>query len=299
MTRMKTEQSTKGARRARMSVRLASHYGMCFGVRDALRKTHEAAAGGKVTVLGQLVHNPLVDAELERLGVESAELAQQAGSVDGEVVITAHGVSDRELERWQGAGHTVHDTTCPLVRKAHSALASLVAAGYLPVVIGRPGHVEVEGLIGDFPGAVVIESFRDMLKLPSMGRIGVVAQTTQPIERVREMVAQLRRCRPECEVKFVDTVCAPTKDRQYALQELCADCEVVVVVGGSNSNNTKELACTAERLGARAIRVERASDLQRRWFRGVKSVGVTAGTSTLDETVRQVFERLQRFSSGI
>jgi 4-hydroxy-3-methylbut-2-enyl diphosphate reductase len=286
------------ASKPRMSVELASHYGMCFGVRDALRKTHTAAGQGRVTVLGQLVHNPVVDDELDRLGVERGRLAQGTDEGDGSVVITAHGVSDKELGRWEGSGREVLNTTCPLVRKAHNALASLVAAGFRPVVIGRPGHVEVEGLIGDFPDALVVETFRDLLKLPSAARFGVVSQTTQPVDRVRELVEQLRRCRPESEVKFIDTVCQPTKDRQTALADLCTNCEMVVVVGGSNSNNTRELADKAESLGARSVRVERASELQPKWFRGVASVGVTAGTSTLDETVRSVFERLQRIASG-
>ena len=296
---MKTEDKSKrGKTNSKMRVRLASHYGMCFGVRDALRKTHDAAATRRVTVLGQLVHNPVVDEQLDRLGVTRGALGERTDEGEGAVVITAHGVSDRELGRWESSGREVFNTTCPLVRKAHTALASLVAQGYLPVVIGRPGHVEVEGLVGDFPGAAVVESFRDVLKLPSQARFGVVSQTTQPIERVRELVEQFRRCRPESEVKFVDTVCQPTKDRQEALRELCADCEMVVVVGGSNSNNTGELVAKAEQLGARAVRVERAGDLRWRWFRGVASVGVTAGTSTLDETVRAVFERVQRFAAG-
>lgn len=284
-------------RRPRMSVQLAGHYGMCFGVRDALRATHEAAGRGGVTVLGQLVHNPVVDEGLAQLGVRRGRLDGETGQGDGAVVITAHGASDAEVARWERSGRTVVNTTCPLVRKAHTALAALVAEGYRPVVIGRPGHVEVEGLIGDFPGAAVVETFRDLLKLPAAERFGVVSQTTQPVDRVAELVEQLRRCRPDSEVRFVDTVCAPTKDRQRALEELCRDCEVVVVVGGSNSNNTAELAAKAERLGARAVRVERARDLRRRWFRGVRSVGVTAGTSTLDETVQQVFERLKQFAA--
>ena len=286
-----------GGASKKMRVVLAAHYGMCFGVRDALRATHRLAGEEPVTVLGQLVHNPVVDEGLEKLGVGRGNLGDDTEG-EGAVVFTAHGVSDRDRPRGAGAGRKGLDTTCPLVSKAHNALAGLVAAGYRPLVIGRQGHVEVEGLVGDHPGAVVIESFRDLLKLPSQGKFGVVSQTTQPQERVFELVEQLRRCRPECEVKFINTVCQPTRDRQSALVELCRECEVVVVVGGANSNNTGELVGKVESLGVRAIRVQRAEELNWRWFRGVSSVGVTAGTSTLDETVKQVFARLQRFSSG-
>ncbi len=280
-----------------MKVTLARHYGMCFGVRDALRTTHELAESAEVTVLGQLVHNPVVDEQLDRIGVRKGTLeADTAPSRD--VVITAHGASDTDRERWHRAGHRVADTTCPLVRKAHTALAKLVAAGYHPVVIGKPGHVEVRGLTGDFPQASVVQSFRDVIRVGSHEKIGIVSQTTQPSDRVAQVVEYIRSCHPASEVRFVDTVCQPTKDRQRALRELCEENEVVIVVGGNNSNNTGELVRTAERLGARSFQVERPEDLQKDWFRGVESVGLTAGTSTLDESVQAVFRRLKQISAS-
>ena len=296
---MKTEIEPK-KKSLRMGVRLASHYGMCFGVRDALRKTFDLAGErpGGVTVLGQLVHNPVVDEDLRGLGVAKGALDGDPADTRETVVVTAHGASDRDLRGWRSTGRRVVDTTCPLVRKAHGALAALVDAGYQAVVIGRAGHVEVQGLVGDFPGAVVVESYRDLLQLPQAEKFGVVSQTTQPLARVRELVEQLERSRPAAEVRFIDTVCQPTKDRQQALIDLCAECDTVVVVGGANSNNTGELARRAEALGARVVRVERSGELQRRWFRRSREVGVTAGTSTLDETVRQVFEQLQRYAAG-
>jgi len=276
-----------------MKITLARHYGMCFGVRDALRATHERAGQGPVTVLGQLVHNPVVDAQLSRLGVRRGDLGDLASvPAAGEVLITAHGAADADRERWRAAGHVVTDTTCPLVRKAHTALARLVAAGFHPVVIGKAGHVEVRGLCGDFPEATVVEDHRDVPKLVGRPRIGIVSQTTQPSVRVGELVESIRRCHPSSEVRFVDTVCQPTKDRQSALGDLCAENEVVVVVGGANSNNTGELVRAATAMGARAYQVERARDLREEWFDGVERVGLTAGTSTLDESVREVFDRL-------
>ncbi len=289
----------KAGRRPRMTVRLANHYGMCFGVRDAIRKTLDAAVDEPVTVLGQLVHNPVVDAELDRAGVRRGDLgAEVTEDEDGVVAFTAHGVSDRQRQRWSEGGRQVVDTTCPLVHKAHAALRKLAAAGYRPVVIGQPGHVEVEGLIGDFDDALVVAGGADIANLPERGRLGIVSQTTQPVDFVRALVERIRAERPGAEVKFIDTVCAPTKDRQEALRQLCQDCDLVVVVGGANSNNTGALARAAEQLGVAAVRVERAEDLRPGWFRSVSRVGVTAGTSTLDETVRQVFERLQRIAAG-
>ncbi len=282
-----------------MKITLARHYGMCFGVRDALRATHERAGLGTVTVLGQLVHNPVVDEQLGHLGVRRGDLADLGSAPTGsEVLITAHGASDHDRERWKKAGHVVTDTTCPLVRKAHAALALLVTKGYHPVVIGKDGHVEVRGLCGDFPEATVVENFRDVVRIGNRSRIGIVSQTTQPMERVRELVDLIGQCHPASEVRYIDTVCQPTKERQAALRELCAENEVVVVVGGANSNNTGELVRSAAAMGAKAYQVERPSDLRSEWFEGVERVGLTAGTSTLDESVRAVFDKLKMLASA-
>ena len=123
-----------------MNIHTATHYGMCFGVREALRRAHDAAAAGPVTVLGELVHNPVVAEQLRTLGVRTGGLDDRASAGTVQVLITAHGASDRDRGAWREAGHRVTDTTCPLVHRAHQALASLVARGCQPVVIGQRGH---------------------------------------------------------------------------------------------------------------------------------------------------------------
>ena len=270
---------------------------MCFGVRDALRKAHETAAAGPVTVLGELVHNPVVQEQLRAMGVEQGRLEAPGSSRTAGVMITAHGASDRDRAAWQAAGHRVTDTTCPLVRKAHTALAAFVAQGCHPVVIGSPGHVEVRGLIGDFPGATVVLEEADLETIPQVAKLGVVSQTTQPVRHVRRLVEVLRAARPEAVIFFRDTVCQPTKDRQEALELLCRENELIVVVGGRHSNNTRQLVETARSLGCAARQVETAADLDESWFAGVERVGVTAGTSTLDETVRDVVARLREIAA--
>lgn len=276
-----------------MTIQLAKHHGMCFGVRDALRATHQAAKAAPVTILGQLVHNPIVDAHLRTLGVHRGELLDRPEAPTNDVVITAHGASDRQREALREAGHRITDTTCPLVRKAHEALRTLVEGGYHPVVIGQASHVEVRGLTGDFPHAIVVLEDADVERVPSHPKLGVISQTTQPLAHVLALVDALKRRHPKTDVRFVDTVCHPTKQRQGALEELCAECDTIVVVGGRNSNNTRQLVETAMRLGSIAHQVECAGQLQPEWFRKSQHVGVTAGTSTLDETVRGVMDRLQ------
>lgn len=280
-----------------MTIHLAQHYGMCFGVRDALRATHAAALQEPVTVLGQLVHNPVVEAHLQTLGVQRGELEQTGMVKTQRVIITAHGASDRDRQSWTESGHQVTDTSCPLVRKAHHALSTLVEEGYHPVVIGQRQHVEVRGLIGDYPHASVVLSPEDACCVPACARLGIVSQTTQPLNHVLQVVEAIKQHHRQSEVRFVDTICHPTKQRQTSLERLCQTCDLIVVIGGRNSNNTRQLAEKARSLGVRAEQVETAEDLQPPWFDHVSQVGVTAGTSTLDETVRAVMERLQAFSS--
>jgi 4-hydroxy-3-methylbut-2-enyl diphosphate reductase len=172
-----------------------------------------------------------------------------------------------------------------------------VESGFFPVVIGQAAHVEVLGLTGDFPQSIVILTEADIRSLPFHEKIGVISQTTQPLERVLELVDQIKRHHPRAEVRYVDTVCHPTKQRQQALEHLCELCDTLVVIGGRNSNNTRQLTDTARRLGVTAHQIEHAGELEPAWFVHSRNVGVTAGTSTLDETVRQVLDRLQLIST--
>jgi 4-hydroxy-3-methylbut-2-en-1-yl diphosphate reductase len=276
-----------------MKVILAKHFGVCFGVRDALQQAEESAQRGELTILGEMVHNPIAKERLAALGaIESSLDAPEAKTK--QVMITAHGASDRAVAAWRDRGHEIIDGTCPLVRHAHEALRELVERGDHPIVIGKRDHVEVRGLIGDFPDANVIEETPDIESLPSVSAFGVVAQTTQPIDRVRRLVDELKTNRPEAVVHFRDTVCQPTKNRQEALRALLSEVDAVVVVGGKNSNNTLQLLSTCRKAGTPSFHIERVEELTPSWFKGFETVGLTAGTSTIRETVEAVRAWLNR-----
>ena len=279
-----------------MKIQLAEHYGLCFGVRDAIAQAERLAEQGPLTILGELVHNPVVRERLAQRGVREGAL-DAGSSATPQVMITAHGASDRKRAEWRAAGFGVADGTCPLVRHAHDQLRVLVGLGFFPVVIGKAGHVEVAGLTGDFPEACVVESEADIARLPQRERFGVISQTTQPIERVQALVEALRRARPGSEVRFTDTVCQPTKNRQRALRKLIAECDTLVVVGGRNSNNTVQLVTAASAAGLAVLHIERAEEIDPEWFRDAENVGLTAGTSTLKETVAAVHARLDEIAA--
>ena len=276
-----------------MKVILAQHYGVCFGVRDAIKQAEDLARLGELTILGELVHNPIAKERLTALGAVQSSLDARSAPTK-KVMITAHGASDRAVATWRDRGHEVVDGTCPLVHQAHQALFELARDGFHPTVIGKRGHVEVRGLIGDLPEASVIESVDDIPSLPIVPRYGVVSQTTQPIDHVKALVAALKRERPEAMVEFRDTVCQPTKNRQTALRALLDEVEAVIVVGGKNSNNTLQLLKACQDAGKRCFHIERVEELQVDWFDGLDSIGLTAGTSTLKETVSSVKDWLER-----
>ena len=276
-----------------MKIVTAEHFGICFGVRDAIAQAETLARQAPLTILGELVHNPIVRERLRAHGVrdESSDDAAQTPRV----MITAHGTSDKRREALGKSGLVVADGTCPLVRYAHEQLKRLVHAGHFPVVIGLANHVEVRGLVEDFADAFVINESADIRNLPARPRYGIIAQTTQPIDRVRALVAEIARAHPNAEIRFADTVCKPTKDRQLALKKLIEVADVIVVVGGRQSNNTRQLVETCRDAGKRALHVERPEELQPEWIRGVRVVGLTGGTSTLPETVEAVRQRLEEF----
>jgi 4-hydroxy-3-methylbut-2-en-1-yl diphosphate reductase len=276
-----------------MKVILAKHFGVCFGVRDALQQAEQSAQNGQLTILGEIVHNPIAKERLAALGAIESSLDAPAAETK-QVMITAHGASDRAVTVWRDRGYEIIDGTCPLVHHAHQALRELVEQGDHPTVIGKRDHVEVRGLIGDFPKASVIEEAQDIESLPAVSAFGIVAQTTQPIERVRRLVDELKANRPEAVVHFRDTVCQPTKNRQEALRALLSEVDAMVVVGGKNSNNTLQLLSTCRKTGTPSLHIERVEELTPSWFKDFETVGVTAGTSTLRETVEAVRAWLAR-----
>jgi 4-hydroxy-3-methylbut-2-en-1-yl diphosphate reductase len=197
-------------------------------------------------------------------------------------------------------GLQVHDATCPLVTRAHLALRKLVAEGRHPIVIGQAKHVEVRGLVGDLGEYTIILEESDLEKLDSRlarephARLGVVAQTTQPLEWVMELTAALRTRFPEADVRLIDTVCQPTKDRQRAMRLLAEESDVIVVVGGPQSNNSRKLAELARGLGRPARLVANASELRPEWFDDCEVVGLTAGTSTPDSVIQEARRWLEK-----
>lgn len=280
-----------------MKIIRADHLGMCFGVRDAIALAVKQSEAEPITVLGDLVHNETVLADLRERGIQFQNDAREVATKT--VMITAHGASLRRMNTVRERGLNVLEATCPLVHVAHRAIRQLVREGFHPVIIGKRDHVEVRGLTEDLPEFDVVLSEEDVEELQRRPRFGVAAQTTQPIERVRYLAGVIRGRFPGSEVRFIDTVCQPTKQRQHAAVELAQQCSVVIVIGGAHSNNTRELVQTCACHCERVQHVQTAADLREEWFHPDDTIGITAGTSTPEILIEGVEQRLREIACGI
>src|SRR5256885_1099956 len=218
-----------------MKIIRAEHLGMCFGVRDAIALALEQAESQPLTILGELVHNEAVLASLEQRGIRIQH--DPAAVATPTVMITAHGASERMMNRVRGRGLNVTEATCPLVHFAHRAVSRLVEEGYYPVIVGKRDHVEVRGLTEDLEEVEVVFSEADVSSLGERPRFGIAAQTTQPIERVRRLVNLVRARFPRSEVRFLDTGCQPTQQSQAAAIEMARRGDAGIGIGGPPSKN--------------------------------------------------------------
>jgi len=278
-----------------MKVITAEVLGMCFGVRDALAVLEDLPRPEAVTIHGELVHNETVLARLQARGFhQSAEGSRTEIPLTETVLITAHGISEAERRRLQGAGKRLLDTTCPLVKRAHEAAQELHREGRHVLVIGRRGHVEVQGIIEDLQSFDVIQDAGEV-KTYSSRSLGIMCQTTTPARLCLAVRLAVARLNPHADIRFIDTICHPTKNHQAALERLLDQVQAMVVVGGKNSNNTRELVARCREQGVRVFHVQGPADLEPASFTNVDTVGLSAGTSTLDESIEEVRQALLSF----
>ena len=272
-------------------VRIAHRTGFCYGVREAIDKAKESASSGKAThTLGQVVHNEGVIRNLQQFGVESVDTLDDVHN-GAAVVIRAHGVKPEVFERAEERGLDVIDGTCTWVIQEQRQLQALVDEGYTIVLLGTPKHPEVVGLLGFAPDAIVVDEEEDWDQIPRRRRMALITQSTQPPWKFERLAAfMVSRAH---ELKVVNTVCPVTIRRQEDTMETARVVDLMVVVGGRHSANTKELTRLCSIAGTPALQIENATDLDDPApFEHAGVVGVTGGTSTPIEDLRDVAERI-------
>lgn len=283
-----------------MEILRAQAMGFCFGVRDAIEVVRDLGQSGTpVYTLGAIVHNPQIAEQLEEINVHVIDDLADAPP-ESVVAITAHGAPPRLEEEALARGLKLIDTTCPLVTRIQKTAAGLVAQRYSVLIYGDAKHKEVKGIVGWTGGkARVITSMADLEDWTPTRRVALISQSTSNVEKfialARDLVSEM--VRRGIEVRVINTICKPTKERQGAVRELARQVDVVVAIGGRASANTRKLAQAAVDEGVPAYWVERPSELKPEWFEGVERVGITAGASTPDSVIDAVEEQIRSFEA--
>jgi 4-hydroxy-3-methylbut-2-enyl diphosphate reductase len=275
--------------------------GYCHGVVEAIRaakQTAKARPGEKIRMLGYLVHNVHVTDELQQNGIELVDRDNRLEGLEqidgGTVIFTAHGVAPAVKQRAQERGLNLVDATCSDVVVTHDLVKDLVERGYDVVYIGRRGHPEPEGVVGEAPGRVhLVQDPEDVdsLKLDNE-KIAVTCQTTLSIWDTAAMIKRVRERFPNAEA--YNEICRATQDRQEAAVEAAKECDLVIVVGSERSSNSKRLVQVVQELARKpAYLVDTVADIKPEWLEGKGRVGVTSGASTPTQLTRQVIEYLE------
>jgi 4-hydroxy-3-methylbut-2-enyl diphosphate reductase len=285
-----------------MEIILAKEMGFCFGVRRAVDMMEDATdERGHLVSLGTVVHNPQVVAQLKERGLDI--IANLEDVSDSPVAITAHGVSEATVRQLEATGVPVVDTTCPIVTRAQQWAKRLTEEGFAVVVFGDPNHKETRGVLGWAEGnAYACPTIDDIASLPDglPTRIGVLSQTTETETHFAEFVRVLLEQRMDriSELRVINTLCNATTSQQAAAQELAHQVDVMIVIGGRESANTRHLAEVAREEGVTAYQVESADEIQPEWLDGCEKAGVTAGASTPDSAIDAVVARLEALSEN-
>jgi 4-hydroxy-3-methylbut-2-enyl diphosphate reductase len=280
-----------------MEILLAKDMGFCWGVRRAIDiMEHAAHQYGEIISVGPIVHNPQVVQQLEEKGVR----LRQPEDASRPVAITAHGVGPQVLEEVHATGAEVIDGTCPIVTRSQRWARRMAEQGFSVLVFGDPDHREVRGVIA-WAGDKAIP-VRDGYPLPDPfpNRVALISQTTQTSERFAQFVAQVmtEHVNDITEMRLVNTLCQVTSNQQAAARELAQECDIILVVGGRASANTRHLLEVVQAEGVLAYHIETGDEIEPAWLRDVERLGVTAGASTPDSAVEAVVQRVRQLAVG-
>ncbi|MFH1738659.1 MAG: 4-hydroxy-3-methylbut-2-enyl diphosphate reductase [bacterium] len=282
------------AQRIAMEIKMAEQTGYCWGVNLAMEMVDKALANNKspVYTLGPIIHNPHT---IELLAAKGLGMADSVSAVEsGTVIIRTHGVPPEVALEAKERGLEVVDATCPFVKRAQQKARTLVEEGYNLIVIGEPTHPEVISIVAHAGGGSVIGSEEEVHQLPRQRRVGVVVQSTRDPDSTKRIIGEI--CERFPEVKVFMSICNVTYQRQEEAMDLAKSCDLMIVVGGRNSANTKKLALICEREETPTHLVESAEEIDPAWFEGLRSVGVVTGASTPHIVVDEVYKRLLELS---
>ncbi len=280
-----------------MKITVAKDAGYCFGVRDAVKMAYDTAEKyGEVYMLGHIVHNETVVEDLQKAGARVVKSLDEVPT-DKPVLFRAHGTVDKIWQEARAKNRIIIDATCPLVRDIHKDVQELSEAGYKIFIIGDHGHDEVVGIASQVEGATVIASPGEATGLSKIKKAGVVSQSTQTIENVQAIINILMT--KVYDLRFINTICFPTKRNQEQIRELAETKDVVIIIGSYTSANSKRLAQLALQRNERSYQVTGPQDLDSRWFAEAETVGISAGASTPDSIIGAVTREIEKIATRL
>jgi len=282
-----------------MKINLAKSAGFCFGVKRALKIALETAGlEKKVYMLGDIVHNEDVVKEISKAGVK--KINKLSSGKNKTLLIRAHGASSATLEKARRLGYKIIDATCPKVQEIHRIVRDMEQKGYKIIIIGDKKHDEVGGIAGQLNSkAMVIEGLRDLAakRLRVLKKACVVAQSTQNLEKVRELVTRLKQHIKE--LKFFNTICQPTRIKQAEIKKLPRDNDIVIIIGSKTSANTKRLYEISRSINKRSYWISSKKEIRKDWFRNAESVGITAGASTPESRIQDIIKHISSYINSL
>ena len=280
-----------------MKILVAKSAGYCFGVRDAVKIAYETSKNeGDVYMLGTIVHNERVVDDLSNSGAKVVDDLDEVPK-DKPILFRAHGTAPDVWKKAKERKMNVVDATCPLVIEIHEEIKELEREGRRTIIIGDHGHDEVVGIASQVKKPIIISNKEEAKSLKKMKRAGVVSQSTQMIENVQEIIDILTT--KVYDLRFVNTICYPTRRNHQQIKELADKCDVMVVIGSYTSANSKRLTQIALEKNKKSYQVTRATELKESWFKGSKTIGVSAGASTPDETIEEVVAKLKLYCKSL
>ena len=274
-----------------MKITIAKDAGYCFGVRDAVNLAYDTAQNhGEVYMLGTIVHNEKVVEDLSKAGTQVVDSLNEVPK-EKPILFRAHGTAPNIWDEANNKKMNIIDATCPLVIEIHEEIKQLAAERRKIIIIGDHGHDEVVGIAAQVKNPIIISNAEEANSLRKMKKAGVVSQSTQMIENVQKIVNILMQ--KVYDLRFVNTICFPTRRNHEQIKQLATQCEVMIVIGSFTSANSKRLTQLALERNKRSYQVTNANDLEVSWFENCKTVGISAGASTPDDIINDVVKRIK------
>ena len=274
-----------------MKILLAKDAGYCFGVRDAVNLAYDTAKDhGEVYMLGTIVHNEKVVEDLSKSGTKVVDELVEVPS-DKPILFRAHGTAPNIWDKANKKKLDIIDATCPLVTEIHDEIKKLETEGRRTIIIGDHGHDEVVGIAAQVKDPIIIANVKEAEALRKMKKAGVVSQSTQMIENVQDIINVLMQ--KVFDLRFVNTICFPTRRNHEQIKELATQSEVMIIIGSFTSANSKRLTQLALERNKRSYQVTCSADIEASWFENCEVVGISAGASTPDDIIRDVVEKIK------